>query len=125
MSNFRGFWGSYKWGATSNCSRFWPIFRISATGDMWSFSGLFVFVNRSRSGEGWLDVACRAMQAGYWTNRGTLKWRTFDFKVSSHWIMNPGYKATIAMFDSFVSDNMWFGWSMCPSSGNVFPFRYR
>ena len=53
--------------ATSNIGGF----EKSAMGNAWSFSGLFEFVNSSRNGEGWLDVACRAMQAPYWTNSRT------------------------------------------------------
>ena len=100
-------------------------YKCSATGNEWSFSEGRLFKNGSRLKVRWLDVTRRAMQAGYWTNNRAWGWRAFDLKVSSLGIVNPGYKTTIAVLDSFVSDNMWFGWSMRPSSGDVFPFGYR
>ena len=107
MSNCRGFWPILKIGAISNLTGFTGrLLKRSATGDEWSFSGGRSFKSGSRLCEGWLDVTRRAMQAGYWTNSRARRWRAFDFKVSSLRIMNPSYKATIAMFDSFVSNSM-------------------
>ena len=97
---------------------------MSAIGNRWGFRGR-LFEGGSRLCEGWLDVTRRAIQAGYRANSRARRWRAFDLKVSSLGIVNPSYKTTITVLDSFVSDNMWFGWSMCPGSGDVFPFGYR
>ena len=53
------------------------------------------------------------------------KWRAFNLEESCIGIVDPCYQATISVSDSFVSDDVWLGWSLCPGSGNMSSLRYR